>query len=699
MAGNGKVTASRFREIVLFVLLFIGLPALYLDGIYQPESSLKMPLLAVCMAFLLIFTGLIPGKKSVEQALRFALTRKFSLCFFALLIWMGFLVIKSVNTADALVEITRLVLLFLFFVTATVFLYKSPGRRNLLVAGPSVAVIVLSLFAFIQLVAGYLLSRKTGIPYRIDFSLGSTLGNKNSLAEVLLLCLPFTLFGWFVVKGKWKAFHAMAGVTALILLLLLKSLATWVAGVAGLLLFLSVSNRRIIPSFSAKKAGTVLLLGVILLLAGIFFQRSFQVDSISRKLEIIPRYLGDERLFESNSPANNNSVYERLLLWRNTVRMIGENPVTGAGINNWKLYLYKYGIAGTDFISTGLVHYEHPHNDFLLMFAECGLVGFVLFILMFIFLIREGLAIHRQQEDSFHRQLAALMLTVMVMFPVLSLFGYPWFKVVAPVILFISGSVLHSLRKEDETGKETKAPFISPGLFGLISLVVCGFAILVGYQRLRGEAMMFAVQDAKYKKNWPRIMRVLGKDDLPFFRINAVATPVDWYRGLAYYYDGNKVLAKEYFLKAEEQHPYHLQVLNDLGSVSEMQGDHEKALHYYTRALQVSPLNIQAILNKSAVFFNLKQADSAFVTLDRIYGNKLSGEDRKRYEKTVSLVLYAKAYTVGRNLERSAQASYFNRISDKRLLRKIYINSKRQQQSFEEQLLGSALHANATGGQ
>jgi tetratricopeptide (TPR) repeat protein len=129
-----------------------------------------------------------------------------------------------------------------------------------------------------------------------------------------------------------------------------------------------------------------------------------------------------------------------------------------------------------------------------------------------------------------------------------------------------------------------------------------------------------------------------------------------------------------------------------------MQGDHEKALHYYTRALQVSPLNIQAILNISAVYFNAKQADSAFVMLDRIYGNKLAQDDRKRYEKSVALILYAKAYTVGRNLALSAQPGYFSRISDRRLLRKIYIDSKRAKKSFDEQLISAAGNANTAGG-
>jgi hypothetical protein len=39
-----------------------------------------------------------------------------------------------------------------------------------------------------------------------------------------------------------------------------------------------------------------------------------------------------------------------------------------------------------------------------------------------------------------------------------------------------------------------------------------------------------------------------------------------------------------------------------LGSLSEMEGRHELALNYYSRALQVAPLNIPARLNKSAVF-------------------------------------------------------------------------------------------------
>jgi O-antigen ligase len=133
-----------------------------------------------------------------------------------------------------------------------------------------------------------------------------------------------------------------------------------------------------------------------LLAVSVFFisawvlQRNFQVDSVSRKMQVIPAYLDNKELFQRNNPANNNSVFERLLLWRNTVKMIEENPVTGAGIGNWKILLYKYGIYRHRFYQFGPgLHYEHPHNDYLLMMAECGLVGILLFILFLVFQFRE----------------------------------------------------------------------------------------------------------------------------------------------------------------------------------------------------------------------------------------------------------------------------------------------------------------------
>jgi len=686
MAGNAKAFTSRLPEYIIFVLLFLALPAFYLDGIHQLEFSLKMPLLAVILAIQVICVWITQGKTLRNESFASMRSRKFVLFFILLLSWMGILVNKSINPADALVEVARWVLLFLFLVTNLVYLDKHPMRRQLFLSGPSLAILVWAVYGSIQLGAGFFLAPESE-PFRIDFSIGSTLGNKNSFAEALLLALPFALYGWKTSKGKILLLHATAVLVSIFFLFFLKSLATWVAAGSGLVFYLLVIRHPLSRFFSFKSALRILSVAVLLVVSAGVIQRGFKVDSVSRKMQLIPSYLHNETMFQKNDKANNNSIFERLLLWRNTSMMIRENPVTGAGINNWKILLYKYGIIGTDFISTGLVHYEHPHNDYLLMLAECGGVGLLLFILLFYFLFREGMAILGRQQDPLNRQLAACMLTVLVFFLVLSLFGYPWFKIMAPVLLLISVAVLFSLDPVPALERSLIKTSI-PVFFYVFALLTSAFVFYASTQRLRGEAMMYAVQDAKYKRNWPKIIRIL-KTDLPFFKMDAVATPVDWHRGIACYYSGDIPGAKEYFLRAEPQHPYHLQLLNDLGSISEMEGNHERALDYYSRALQVAPLNIPARLNKSAVYFNMKQADSAFVTLDPVYGNKLSGQDRERYEKTVGLVLYAKAYLLVRQAAMSQQPALFNRINDKRMLRRAYIESKKNNKSFGEQLFHS----------
>jgi O-antigen ligase len=46
------------------------------------------------------------------------------------------------------------------------------------------------------------------------------------------------------------------------------------------------------------------------------------------------------------SQKNNNSLFERLMLWRNSLLLAKEQPLTGIGTGNWKIFYSKYGIGG-----------------------------------------------------------------------------------------------------------------------------------------------------------------------------------------------------------------------------------------------------------------------------------------------------------------------------------------------------------------
>ncbi|WP_417911687.1 O-antigen ligase family protein [Candidatus Electronema sp. TJ] len=63
---------------------------------------------------------------------------------------------------------------------------------------------------------------------------------------------------------------------------------------------------------------------------------------------------------------------DRLLIWRDTFRIIADFPLTGAGVGSFADVFPSYKTLADD------LFYDHAHNDFLELLAEGGAIGFLL---------------------------------------------------------------------------------------------------------------------------------------------------------------------------------------------------------------------------------------------------------------------------------------------------------------------------------
>ena len=61
---------------------------------------------------------------------------------------------------------------------------------------------------------------------------------------------------------------------------------------------------------------------------------------------------------------------------------------------------------------------------------------------------------------------------------------------------------------------------------------------------------------------------------------------------------------KTSYLKPLEQTPYHIRLLNDLGSTYERLGEYDNAIEIYNRVLKLSPSFMETKLNKIATLYN-----------------------------------------------------------------------------------------------
>ena len=83
-----------------------------------------------------------------------------------------------------------------------------------------------------------------------------------------------------------------------------------------------------------------------------------------------------ERFSNVTNPIVDESVNERLNFYTTAIQSIGDNPLLGIGIGNWK-------IKSIDLSKEIIISYRVPyfvHNDFLQYLAEIGIIGGLCFM-------------------------------------------------------------------------------------------------------------------------------------------------------------------------------------------------------------------------------------------------------------------------------------------------------------------------------
>ena len=104
-----------------------------------------------------------------------------------------------------------------------------------------------------------------------------------------------------------------------------------------------------------------------------------------------------DRAFSIIDPSQNQT---RLNLWQTTLHMSHDHLVLGIGEDNFDYYFEAYKVPGF-YDATG-----HPHNDYLNELVSSGIPGIVLFLSLWVIVLRTGFATARRSEDPFLKELA-----------------------------------------------------------------------------------------------------------------------------------------------------------------------------------------------------------------------------------------------------------------------------------------------------
>nr|NQU94213.1 O-antigen ligase family protein [Bacteroidota bacterium] len=458
----------------------------------------------------------------------------------------------------------------------------------------------------------------------VIYLVSGLMGHKNQYAISMMLMLPFLGFGIYSHTGWWRRMFILSVVMLLIMIVLIQTRSVWVGMVISTVGTIGVSylyNKHI--KFLPAKLNILTISILIPLFIGLIFVLSSgkpHQDSVTAKIKNIAN---------TNSVTNKN----RIKIWNITLDMISEHPLTGVGAGNWKLKAPSY-YKGYH-LNQSELNWLRPHNDYLWVWAEKGIIGILIFmgifILSFYYLHKIFISKICRQKKAF----SLFLFSGIVAYLVVSLVSFPHERINQQVYLslFIGGivAIFHQ-------NQATNPIQINRKLILLSTIPLLLFSAIYSFAMLRMESIVKEARIAHLQTNWVKMHSVAEEIPTTFRNLDAEAMPLDYYQGLANQKLGNIDKAKKNYGSAIKANPTKINILNNLGLIYFDENEFTIAEEHFQKAIDIYPFYHEALVNLSSTYDKLGEIEKAYKTLLTVpekHHNKQYRQAINRYYKSL----------------------------------------------------------------
>jgi len=154
-------------------------------------------------------------------------------------------------------------------------------------------------------------------------------------------------------------------------------------------------------------------------------------------------------------PASANA---RLLIWRISLNMIKDHPITGIGLGDFAIQYMNYQAeffknpANIEHWANVASNVNHAHNEFLQLFVESGIIGFLLFLAFLFFTYQETFrSIRSKKLNNEDRLIIIGSISAISSILILSFFGFflyfPYLTIFFIAYLAITVNILRKYQK------------------------------------------------------------------------------------------------------------------------------------------------------------------------------------------------------------------------------------------------------------
>ncbi|WP_169736023.1 O-antigen ligase family protein [Crocinitomix catalasitica] len=416
----------------------------------------------------------------------------------------------------------------------------------------------------------------------------SIFGHKNLLSSFLFLSLAFWLYCFRVVTNRLKWVYLIGFILTVSCILLIQTRSAILALIVAVFFFIMTC----IYAHLKLKARRIFLTTISATFLIVAFYGSKHFTNIL-----------------SNTNDKNASLVERVELWKNTTELIKENPIIGVGTGNWQYNYSKFSINNIDKARNYNTFFKRPHNDFLWVLSENGIIGFVLLICIIGYIGRVSIKMFLIDKDINR----LILLSGAVGFIMISFFSFPKERV--PHIILVAILLAFQFKGiHFDHAKKLKLNF--KNVFVIIALLLLNCTI--GYYRLKGEFYTKKAVLAQTSKEADKVIEFGTKAISYFYTTDPSGTPIYSYIGWGYNLktDLNELLSANE--KAYQISPYDYKVLSNYGYALLRIGLFDSASKVLSEAYRINSSYEPILLNLSVLEFNRRNYALSLEWLEKI---------------------------------------------------------------------------------
>lgn len=451
----------------------------------------------------------------------------------------------------------------------------------------------------------------------------STFGNPNFLATFLVLMLPL-IFGFFIKEKNFlkKVFFLFLFLLAFIILLFTFCRSSWLGFFTAFICVLGLWG--IIDKGIILRNKRWLVIFFVFILLSILL---FSGNSVTKKgKNIIQQGYGAFTVKKTNQ-----SIYQRLLIWKTAVAIVKDYPLLGCGWGCFELFypFYQGQFLNEEQFVSFRTHANNVHNEILEVLTQTGFIGLAIFCYLLISLGRYCCHLIKKLTDIKVKEEEKILIPCFIgaiagvftdnMFNVSFHFSIPAF------FFWVSLGFLISMGNKVE-GKECRVLIdwrkpengflkkLLPFFFSIIFLILIGKGIYGQIKNFTAETYFWKGHKLSRNSNFYNEAILNYKKA---YKLNPFYVRNNYQLGNLLAKMGDIKGSLRAYENALRAHPGYDEIYFNLGVQYSKIRQWDKAIENYLQALKMNPFNVFIHINLGRVYMEKEMLKEGLILYNR----------------------------------------------------------------------------------